>query len=242
MNNVVRSSLGTMLHLEIQKGKEAMKKWTFQSELGGTAACMKRMAIATKVCGQLISNDTYFANSWFGSVKNTEDMTAAGVNYCGPVKTSHKGFCLATSEKLMKDWLGGSYLVMKSTPTVPGGRSLLAIGYKCNYMKVLGFIATEGDGSTAPGDPYVSQFPDIYSNVSVYPIVCPHFLGRHFNACNAKEKHNSMRQSDLVLDKYWVTQSGYFILSTTVALGVVITDGKLLYCHGVSEGNVDRNV
>ena len=33
------------------KGEEAMKKSTFQSELGGTAACMKRLDIATKGCG-----------------------------------------------------------------------------------------------------------------------------------------------------------------------------------------------
>ena len=64
--------VGTMLHLEIQKGKEAMKKSRFQSELGGTAACMKRLAIATKGCGQLTSNDTCFADSWFSSVKNAE--------------------------------------------------------------------------------------------------------------------------------------------------------------------------
>ena len=29
---------------------------------------------------------------------------AAGVNYFGPEKTIHKGFCLATIENLMKDW------------------------------------------------------------------------------------------------------------------------------------------
>ena len=51
-----------------------------------------------------------------------------------------------------------------------------------------------------------------------------------------------MRQSDLALEKYWVTQSGYFRLATTVTLGMVITDGKLLYCHGVAEGNVDRKI
>ena len=73
-----------------------MKKSTFQSELGVNAACMKRLAIATKGCGQLTSNYTYFADSWFSSVKTAEEMAAAGVNYCGPVKTSHKGFCLAT--------------------------------------------------------------------------------------------------------------------------------------------------
>ena len=85
-----------MLHLEIQKWKEAMKKSTFQSELGGNTACMKRLAIATKGCGQPTSNNTYFADSWFSSVKTAEEMAAAGVNYCKPVKTSHKGFCLDT--------------------------------------------------------------------------------------------------------------------------------------------------
>ena len=98
MKNVVCSSLGNMLHLDIQKGKEAMKKLTFQSVLGGTSVCMKRLDIATKVCGQLTSNDTYFSDIWFSSVKKSEEMAAAGVNYCGPVKTSHKDFCLATLE------------------------------------------------------------------------------------------------------------------------------------------------
>ena len=72
MKNVEFSRLGTMLHLDIQKWKEAMKKLAFQSELGGTAACMKRLAIATKGCGQLTSNDTYFSDSWFSSVKTAE--------------------------------------------------------------------------------------------------------------------------------------------------------------------------
>ena len=51
-----------------------------------------------------------------------------------------------------------------------------------------------------------------------------------------------MRQSDLSLEKYWVTHSGYFRLATTVALGMGITDGKLLYCHGVAEGNKDKKI
>ena len=53
---------------------------------------------------------------------------AAGVDYYGPVKTIHKGFCLATLEDLMKYWPVDSYLVMKSTKRVPSGRSLLEIG------------------------------------------------------------------------------------------------------------------
>ena len=98
MKNMACSRLGTMLHLEIKKGGEAMKTSKFQNVLVGTTACMKRLVIATKGCGQLTSNNTYFADSWFSSVKNAEEMADAGVYYCGPVKTIHKGFCLSTLE------------------------------------------------------------------------------------------------------------------------------------------------
>ena len=54
---------------------------------------------------------------------------AEGVDYCGPVKTSHKVLCLATLEKLVKYWTGGSYLFMKSTSRYPGGIPLMAIVY-----------------------------------------------------------------------------------------------------------------
>ena len=74
MKNEACSRLGTMLHLEIQKGKEAMKKSKFQNVLGGTTACMKILAIANKGCVQLTSNDTYFADTWFSSVKTSERM------------------------------------------------------------------------------------------------------------------------------------------------------------------------
>ena len=131
---------------------------------------------------------------------------------------------------------------MNSNTRFPGGGPLLAIGYKYNNRKVLGFIYTEGGGSTEPGDIYLSRFPEIYSYVSVHPVFFPRFLGRYYNACNAIDNHNRMRQSDIALDKYWVTQSGYFRLATTVLLGISVTDGKLLYCHGVVEGNVDKKI
>ena len=58
--------------------------------------CMNRIAIATKVCGQLTSNETYFSDSWFSSVKSSEEAMSVGVDYCGPEKTSHKSFFLDT--------------------------------------------------------------------------------------------------------------------------------------------------
>ena len=94
-----------MLHLDIQKGGEAMKTSIFQKYPVGTAACMKSLMMDKKGCGQLKSNDTYLVDIWFSGVKTAEEAMAFGVYYCGPVKTSHKGFCLATLEKLMKYFL-----------------------------------------------------------------------------------------------------------------------------------------
>ena len=72
-------------------------------------------------------------------------------------------------------------------------------------------------------------FPtDTYYNVSIFPVVFTHYLVRYFNACNEIDNQNMMFQSDLVLEKYRVTHSGYFRLATTVALGMGITDGNIL--------------
>ena len=114
--------------------------------------------MATKGYVQLASNYTYFSDSWFSGVTTAEEALAKGVNYYGPVKNIEKGFCLDTLEKLMKYQPVGSYLVMKSTPKFPDGRPLMAIGYKHNSRKVLSFIATKGEVSNEPHDPYLSLY------------------------------------------------------------------------------------
>ena len=45
-----------------------------------------------------------------------------------------------------------------------------------------------------------------------------------------------------MIEKYLLTQSGYFTLSTTVVLGMGITYRKLLLCHGSSEGSVGKQI
>ena len=118
----------------------------------------------------------------------------------------------------MKECPGWSHLVMKSNPRVPSDRPLIAIGYKYKSWKVLVFIDTDRYGSNDPNDPYLSCFPDNYSNVSICPFVRPHIIGSYFKAFNTIDNHNRMRKYDLALEKYWVTQSGYSRLSTIVAL------------------------
>ena len=97
---------------------------------------------------------------------------------------------------------------MKSDPRVSGDKPLTVIGYKYRYHTVLGFIAMKGGWSTEPGEPYLSHYPDNYSNVSICTVPPPQVIGRYFSACNEIENHNRMRESDIALDKYWLTQSG----------------------------------
>ena len=118
----------------------------------------------------------------------------------------------------MKQWTGGYYIIMNSSPKYPGDRPLMDIGYKQNSRNFLGIIATDIYGITEAGDPYLSRLPNNYSNISVLPVVYPIFLDRHFNACNAIEHNNRTREPDLSPEKYCVTQSGYYILETTVQL------------------------
>ena len=88
----------------------------------------------------------------------------------------------------------------------------------------------EGFLSNEPRVPNFSCYPDIYSNASIYRTFSPHLIGRYFSDCNTIDNINRIRQSELDIEKYCVTKSGYFRLTATVALGMGITDGKILLC------------
>ena len=166
---------------------------------------MKIIIKSTKGCDQLSSKNSLFYDIWFSGVKTAYNGNIEGVDYCGPVKISHMGFFLSTLVKLMEEWLEGSHLVLKISPILTGNKPLMAIGYKYRSHKVLGFTSTDGGRSTEPGVPYLSRYPDNFPNVSISPVFCPHFIGGYFGAFNTIDNHNSMLQSDIELDKYWVT-------------------------------------
>ena len=94
-------------------------------------------------------------------MKTDEYVITEGVDYYNPVKMRHKGFYLATFKRLMKEWSGGSYLVMKIIPIIPGDIPIFSIRYRYNSRKVLIFVAAEGSVSNKPGDTYLSISPKI---------------------------------------------------------------------------------
>ena len=113
-----------------------------------------------------------------------------GVQLIGMVKTNTKGFCKDTIEKLTKYWPGGSYLLLRSKPVVPGGRPLISIVYKNNARKVLSFIVTDNAGSTKTGIPYLSKYPDQFTNVAIRPVARHLVMSKNISAVNEVDSHN----------------------------------------------------
>ena len=57
---------------------------------------------------------------------------------------------------------------------------------------------------------------------------------------NEVDSHNKSRQSDLALEKWWVTQCGWLQLCTTVAMGMTITNCWKLFSYGVKREHYDK--
>ena len=135
------------------------------------------MMAATKGIGQKSikggTNDCFLFDSWFASKKAAESAIEMGAELIGMVKTNTKGFSKETIEKLTKDWPGGSYLVLRSKPMVPGDKPLIAIGYKYNARKVVHFIVTDNARSTKTGIHYLSKHPEQFTNVAIIPVSHP---------------------------------------------------------------------
>ena len=82
--------------------------------------------------GKYYTKDCFVFYSWFSSKRSDADLTDIGSDFIGLVKTKTKGFCNNTINNMKKYCPGGSCLVFKNNPMVPGYSPLLAIGYKYN--------------------------------------------------------------------------------------------------------------
>ena len=85
-----------------------------------------------------------------------------GEDLIGMFKKNIKLLYKWTIENLTKDWLGGSYLVLRIMPMMPGGRLITAIGYRNNECKVLYFIVTDNTWTTNSDIPYLSNYPELF--------------------------------------------------------------------------------
>ena len=89
----------------------------------------------------------YYDNSWFGSVKTSENVAANNNHFIMLIKPAHSRSLKKWLKETMVDYPGGTWITMEGK-TEKTGTNLVIIGYKYNKKKVLTFVMTRGVGST----------------------------------------------------------------------------------------------
>jgi hypothetical protein len=241
------SELQIMLSLEIQRAKDDMTVDEFFSETKKKhTACTLRLLKAASQRSDAHTNlqateDIVIADAWFGSVS-----TAVGVRKHLPfqskvimnVKTNHSHFPRKYLEDKMSNWPSGSHLVMKATVE---DENIYAVGYKYCKSKTLCFIFNEGASSTEQGEPYIAKWKDDNDNTIMKQVNRPEVCSIYFRYNNVIDVHNMMRQKELALEKYWVTECGFFRLLTTV-FGMTIVDCWRAYRHHISPNHRHKQI
>ena len=110
---------------------------------------------------------------------------------------------------------------------------IYALGYRYCKAKVLHFIFTEGAGHTEcrPEYAYEMKWKDECLNTLTRKIDRPHACHLCFSSCNMIYVLNQSCQSELILEKHWITFSGFFWLITSL-FGITVVDAwKGYLCH-----------
>ena len=248
LKSIACSETKIMLGLEIQRGKDDKTETKYIDEVRlKTSACTMRLVEAT--CQRLdagaahdvsknndATNDCFLGDSWFGSVPTALGLKRVlqhPTDSITQIKTAHARYPKKFLESAMKNWPGGSYLVMEGEID---GDVLYAVGYKYCKAKTLCFLFTEGASSTEPGEPYRANWKDENGNSMFRDIPRPECCARYFLDCNIIDVLNQMRQKELRLEKYWVTHDGFFRLIVTV-FGICVVDVWNGYKHHLAKNH-----
>jgi hypothetical protein len=204
-----------------------MKKIRYKNKYGATAACTLRLG-ENVVSSDVSHSDTIYGDSWFASAR-----TAIAVNndlnchFVGIVKTAHSRYPKAFLSKAMKEWPGGTHLVLESCF---GKKNLIAVGYKYSAKKVNHFVLTRGAALTTRGDPYMSRFRSSRGNYRTREVHRPIAISNYFAVSGKIDVHNQIRQGELALEDLWITGDGWLRTVCTI-LGMATTNAFLACCY-----------
>jgi Transposase IS4 len=233
--NVACSVTGCIVGLELQRGKEGMRAGEYCDSLGATAACTLRLAELSLIGN---TNSGLMGDAWFGSVKAATALAKKGYKAILQIKTGHSLFPKQFIEDALKDAPGGVWIVLESThQNVP----LVAIGYRYSTRTTLFFVATKDAGTTKKGNSYEMKYTDDWGNVHVRYVDRPEIISKFFERSNMIDKHNQVRQSELALEKRWLTQNPYFRLHTTILGFTVVDCYKLAEHHDIINHRLPHN-
>jgi hypothetical protein len=224
--NIACCTLGCILALEIQRGKEPMRASRHCARLGATAACTLRLMEEAQR-GDARMGAGVRSDAWFGSVKAASALAEQGYKAVLQIKTGHGLYPKKYIETALEGAPGGVWIVLES---IYQGTPLVAIGYRYSTRTTLFFVATKNAGSTRSGAPYRMKYTDDWGNIHSRDVERPAILSQFFECSNAIDKHNQARQAELALEKHWLTQNPFFRLHTTL-IGINVVDCYKLADH-----------
>lgn len=222
IRNACCSETGIMLQLELQEGKEAMKKKEFSAEYGSGTASVLRLTRPWHGKGHVGVGDSAFA-----SFKTAKAMKQRGTYFEGLVKTAHTKF---PKSFLHAHPYGarGSHKTLQAVDA--DGDRFIAVGWKDKTVKT--FIST--CGTTIPADrPAIKkksrlELADGVPTHYTVEVPRPMIAQEYFDAANGIDIHNHYRQGSLALEESFKTQT-WWHRSFSTLLGMTATDAFLAF-------------
>ena len=225
MTQILDFTIGVMLYLEIQEGKERMARQKYVGEYQATSACTLRMLAALSIGENSLAPNNklqrvIFGDSWFASL---ETLTALreklGLHFVGVIKTAHKGYPLEMCRWALVDEDRGKYVVFKHVDL----ENVWAIGWSDIHFKT--FICTQGVSSYGDAAEKKRQRAD-GRNYKIQ-VDRPRVIGDYQKNMEYVDRHNRFRQNILGLAKLWRTKKWQVRVILEV-FGMALVDSFLL--------------
>lgn len=195
VKNIADSTSNIMLRMEINEGKDLMKEKKWQAELGAGTATLLRLSEPWFYTGRIV-----VADSWFGSVKASENLLKNGLYFMGMVKTATRNFPI--KELISRCPLDrGSYI--HAIAKVGEIKSdFIAMAWRDKKVHTL----VSSCGTTQQGSPAKKNRYDENGNRYIKTVNRPQLFETYFDGAPSIDIHNHIRQDGLGLEVAWGTQ------------------------------------
>jgi hypothetical protein len=208
--------------VELQEGKERMRRKHFVDDYGATTACTVRMLHKMGMSETNLETKlkrVVTADSWFASLKTAKAVkNFLGMEFTGPIKTSHSGFPIEAIRWALTEKQRGEHVVFKLQ-----GEDVWAIGWNDVHFKC--YITTHGTDEPGPQANKKRQRLDGRSyNIKVNR---PSIIAHYNEQMGWVDRHNRFRQDILGLHRVWKTKRWQTRIQLEM-LGMALVDTFLL--------------
>jgi hypothetical protein len=243
IQNAACGRSGVMLRLKLVKGVDL--PGAEEEEFGANETSLLH---GTNVLKQVVSpwfgsNRIVCADSYFASVRVTEELFRNGLRFIGVVKTATRGFPKAflSSVELANR---GDFLALKRVPADNESKPALGAFVWMDRERRY-FISSAG--SLEDGTPYirnrwrqVNQTPNAAPEQVTFSIKQPKIAEFYYSTCAAIDKHNRLRQDDFRIEKKVETKDWSMRVNLTI-FSMIVVDTWLVFSAFKNVPTVEYN-